>query len=136
MRRARTRSSDAGDSDDVRVLLELDREYQAAVARSDAEGMARILSEDFVLVTGSGRRFDKADLLREATEGKIVYDRQDDESPDVRVWGDTATITALLTASGREEGKPFHYRVWFTDTYVRTPKGWKYVRGQSGERLT
>jgi hypothetical protein len=36
-------------------------------ARSDAEGVARILSDDLVLVTGTGHHFDKPGLLREAT---------------------------------------------------------------------
>jgi hypothetical protein len=35
-------------------------------------------------------------LLNEAREGKTVYERQEDSEQTVRVWGDTAVITALL----------------------------------------
>ncbi len=62
-------------------------------------------------------------------------DRQDDSAQTVRVWGDTAVITAKLWAKGSESGKPFEYHVWFSDTYARTPTGWRYVFGQSGMRL-
>ena len=24
----------------------------------------------------------------------------------------------------------YHYKLWFSDTYVRTPDGWKYAFGQ------
>jgi hypothetical protein len=47
------------------------------------------------------------------------------------VWGDGAVITAKLWEKGTENGKPFDYTLWFTDTYVRTATGWRYVFGQS-----
>ncbi|MFZ0830584.1 MAG: nuclear transport factor 2 family protein [Thermoplasmata archaeon] len=116
-------------------VARLDDEYQAAVAKSDATAMDRILTDDFLLVTGSGKTFTKADLLAEARDGRVIYQRQDDSEKTVRVWGDTAVVTALLWAQGTEDGKPFEYRVWFSDTYVRTPAGWRYAHGQSGNRL-
>ena len=97
--------------------------------------MDRILADDFVLVVGSGKVYTKADLLEEARNGRVVYERQDDAEQTVRVWGDTAVVTALLTAKGKEGTKAVEYRVWFSDTYVRFPRGWRYVFGQSGGRL-
>jgi len=32
---------------------------------------------------------------------------------------------------GTSDGKQFEYKLWFSDTYVRTTKGWQYVFGQS-----
>ena len=117
------------------MVAQLDTEYQSAVKRNDAATMDRILADDFVLVVGSGKVFSKEDLLEEARSGRIVYERQDDAQRTVRVWEDTAVVTALLTARGKEAGKPLGYRVWFSDTYVRLPGGWRYVFGQSGVRL-
>jgi len=122
-------------SEDARTVAQLDTDYQAAVARNDAATMDRILADDFVLVVGTGKVYTKADLLEEARSGRIVYDRQDDAEQTVRVWGDTAVVTALLTAKGREGRRVVDYRVWFSDTYVRFPDGWRYVLGQSGVRL-
>ena len=62
--------------------------------------MDRILADDFVLVTGRGTTFTKADLLEEARDGKMVYERQEELEQFVRVWGDTAVVTALLWAKG------------------------------------
>jgi hypothetical protein len=53
----------------------------------------------------------------------------------VRVLGDTAVVTALLRLKGSNEGVPFDRRLWFSDTYVRTPAGWKYFFGQASLRL-
>ena len=53
----------------------------------------------------------------------------------MRVWGDTAVVTARLWLKGTSEGKPFERRLWFSDTYVRTKCGWRYVFGQASLAL-
>ena len=116
---------------DRTLVSALDTEYQAAVKKNDVLTMERLLADDFALVTGSGKTYTKADLLEESRSGRIIYEHQEDTAQTVRVWGDTATITAKLWAKGTDNGKPFDYTVWFTDTYVRYPAGWRYVFGQS-----
>jgi uncharacterized protein (TIGR02246 family) len=120
-----------GPTDDAATVAALDEEYQQAVKRNDAETMARILADDFVLVTGRGTVFDKNDLVGEARRGAAVYEQQDVETRQVRVWGDTAVVTALLWIKGTREGRPIDYRLWYSDTYVRTADGWRYVLGQA-----
>ena len=122
-------------SDDESIVAALDTEYQEAVKKNDAATMDRILADDFVLVTGNGRVYTKADLLKEAAEKNMIYEHQEDYNQTVRVWGDTAVVTALLWAKGTYRGEPFDYKVWFSDTYVRAPSGWRYVLGQSSLRL-
>lgn len=120
-----------GLSSDQSTITTLDGEYQAAVKSNDVVVMNRILTGDFVLVTGSGKTYTKADLLNEARSGRMHYEHQDDTDQTVRVWGDTAVITAKLWEQGTNDGKPFDYTVWFSDTYIRTPAGWRYVFGQA-----
>lgn len=121
---------------DERTVAALDTEYQAAVKNNDADTMDRILADDFVLVRGSGQTYTKADLLRAARAGRFHYEHQEDSEQTVRVWGQTAVVTARLWAKGTDEGKPFEYVVWFSDTYARTPAGWRYVLGQASLPLT
>jgi ketosteroid isomerase-like protein len=120
---------------DEKLVSALDTEYQEAVKNNDVEVMGRILADDFVLVTGDGTVYTRADLLNEAADKTVIYKRQEDSNQTVRIWGDTAVVTALLWASGTDRGKPFDYKVWFSDTYVRTAGGWRYVFGQSSLRL-
>ena len=121
----------ASAADDRNLVAALDTQYQTAVKKNDASTMDRILADDFILVTGSGKTCTKADLLEEARTGRIVYEHQEDSAQTVRIWGDTAVVTAKLWEKGTENGKPFDYTVWFSDTYVRTATGWRYVFGQS-----
>lgn len=115
----------------------LDTEYQVAVERNDAETMERILHERFVLVLGTGRTYTREDLLDSARTRRITYERQveDEGTQTVRVWGDTAVVTARFWLKGVKEGEAFDRRLWFSDTYVRTPTGWRYVFGQASLKL-
>jgi ketosteroid isomerase-like protein len=126
---------DASALEDQNAVAALDTEYQAAVQRNDAATMDRLLADDFVLVTGTGRVVTKSDLLVEARSHDVIYERQEDSDPVVRVWGDTAVITALLWSKGTDKGKPFEYKLWFSDTYIRTPTGWKYAFAQASMRF-
>jgi ketosteroid isomerase-like protein len=117
--------------DDRKTVADLDKQYQLAVKNNDEATMSKILADDFVLVTGRGQTATKADLLRSARERTVAWEQQDELEQHVRVWGDTAVVTALLWLKGTRAGKPFDYKLWFSDTYVRTPAGWKYVLGQA-----
>jgi ketosteroid isomerase-like protein len=124
-----------GSDEDRRAVSALDTQFQAAVKRNDVEGMNRILADDYILVTSSGRTQTKIDLLNEARAGKTTYERQEDTSQTVRLWGDTAVVTAKLLAKGTDGEKAFDVSLWFSDTYVKTPVGWKYVFGQAACHL-
>lgn len=110
----------------------LDLEYQAAVKRNDADTMDRIVHEQFYLVSGSGRVVDRNQLIAGARNKDYTYEIQDEVpgSQTVRVWGDTAVVTAKLRVKGVGKKGPFDQTLWFSDTYVRTPKGWRYAFAQ------
>jgi len=115
------------------IVAELDRNYQAAVKRNDAEAMDRILHPQFELVLGDGRRANRTHLLDLARNKTITYELQDEEagSQTVIVAGDTAIVTAKLLLKGIARGEPIDRTLWFSDTYVRTPSGWRYLFGQA-----
>ena len=124
----------AAPSDDAHTVAALDTEFQAAVKRNDAATIRRIQADDMILVTGRGAVFTKADHVNAAENKERIYEIQDElpGTQTVRVWGDTAVVTALLHLKGAaKDGKAFDYKLWFSDTYVRTAAGWKYAFGQA-----
>ena len=123
---------------DRRAVAALDTEYQAAVGRNDAETMARIHHENMFLVLSNGTVVTGKQLEQRARDKSTRYEQQIevDDSQVVRVWGDTAVVTAKLWLKGtRPSGEAFDYKLWFSDTYVRTPTGWRYAFGQAGAPL-
>lgn len=128
----------ASPDEDRRAVAALDTAYQAAVERNDAPAMAAILHPDMILVVGAGQVFSGEDLLRLAREEEFIYERQveDEGTQTVRLYGaDTAIVTARLWLKGTRQGQPFDRRLWFSDTYVRTPEGWRYAFGQASMDL-
>lgn len=118
---------------DRQAVAVADREYQAAVKRNDAATLDRIMHDDFVLILGSGKTFTRDQLLASAVSGAYTYEQQDeiDGTQIVRVWGDTAVVTALLWVKGTHNDEAFDRKLWFSDTYVRTADGWRYALGQA-----
>jgi ketosteroid isomerase-like protein len=125
--------------DDAKTVAALDTEYQAAVERNDAAAMDRILHPDFVLVLGNGKTVSRAALIESARNKDVIYEKQVEVagSQQVRLYGrDTATVTACLWIKYPDAKQELHeYKVWFTDTYVRTPHGWRYAFGMASLHL-
>jgi len=119
------------------IVAQLDTELQAAVKVNDVQTMERILGDDMVLILGNGSINTRAQLLREARGKSYVYERQEEDAgtQTVRVWGGTAVVTARLWVRGVSGGKPFDQHLWFSDVYVHTAKGWRYIFGQASLHL-
>ena len=118
---------------DEQTVARLDTLYHSAVKANDVAIMDEILADDFVLVTDRGASLTKADLIKEAREKRTIYEHQEEEegTQKVRIWRDTAVVTVLLKIKGTRDQNPFDYKVWFSETYVRTATGWRYVFGQA-----
>src|SRR4030095_15527229 len=96
---------------DEQTVVRLDAVYQSAVKANDVAIMDEILADDFVLVTDRGASLTKADLIKEAQEKRTIYENQEVEegTQKVRIWRDTAVVTALLRIKGTKDQNPFDY---------------------------
>jgi ketosteroid isomerase-like protein len=133
-------NASAAKDDPVTIVAALDTEYQAAVERNDWQTMDRILHPDFTLVLGNGKSYSRAELNESARDKHIEYEKQVEMpgTQTVRLFGnDTATVTALLWLKGtrKSDASTFEYKLWFSDTYVRSKDGWRYAFGQASLRL-
>jgi len=90
--------------------------------------MDQILADDFVLVTGRGKVFSKADLIESARKKEVTYERQDEEHGTQKVkCGRHRSRHCSPLDQGGAGRQTADYKLWFSDTYVRTPTGWRYV---------
>jgi ketosteroid isomerase-like protein len=124
--------------DDRKAVAALDTEYQAAVERNDVATIERIHHPNMTLVLSNGTVVPGKQIEQAARDKARTYERQVevDNSQVVRVIDDTAVVTAKLWLKGtRQNGEAFDYKLWFSDTYVRTPTGWRYFFGQAGAPL-
>jgi ketosteroid isomerase-like protein len=131
----------AGDrlEQDRKTVYDLDVQYQAAVERNDPETMSRIHHDDMVLVLSNGTIVTGAQLEKAARDKARTYDKQVvvDDSRVVRLAGDTAVVTAKLWLKGvrASNNEAFDYKLWFSDTYVRTPAGMEVFLRPGGSAI-
>lgn len=121
-------------TEDEKTIAQLDRDYQRAVKNHDLATIKRIHADDMILVLGSGKVMTGAQLEDNARQAAVKYEQQDEieGTQKVRVWGDTAVVTALLWLKGSDATRgEFDYRLWFSDTYVRIGDRWRYAFGQA-----
>jgi ketosteroid isomerase-like protein len=123
---------------DRKAVAALDTEYQAAVERNDAVTIERIHDENMILVLSNGTVVTGKQLEQRARENTTKFEQQVevDNSQVVRVWGDTAVVTAKLWLKGtRPGGEAFDYKLWFSDTYVPDADRLALRFGQAGAPL-
>jgi ketosteroid isomerase-like protein len=125
--------------EDEKAVFQLDVEYQHAIKVHDVATIKRIHADDMILILGNGTVRTGADLEENARKRTQTYEKREviEGTRKVRVWGDTAVVTALLWLKGTGPGDaPFDYKLWFSDTYVRIDGRWRYAFGQASLPLS
>ena len=116
---------------DEREVLETSRAWARAIVGNDAAAIARFVSDDWVLVDGTGvgprERF-----LSLVGSGELTHSAMDvvEGTERLRIHGDTAVHTTRVRNTAQYRGAEFPADEWTTDVYVRTPGGWICVLSQ------
>ena len=118
--------------DDTAALLEKQtQEMCNAVAVGDARVWDRYLDDRVVIRTEDGMLHDKAGTLKDlqplpaGVSGRIVV-----VYFVARVHNDTAVTTYTLDEHENYHGHSLHCRYLATDTWMKTPSGWRLVASQ------
>jgi ketosteroid isomerase-like protein len=117
--------------DDGPRLRTLERELNRAIAQRDTKRVDEILTDDWVLVTGTGRMKTKQDVLNEIVLPDLEFLDNDSRDVMVRVWGDTAVITGTLHQRYRLRGQQQEVTLRYTDTWTRAGDSWRQVSGHA-----
>ena len=107
-------------------LVALSKAWMQAIATNRAEDIAPFMTDDWQLITLEAGPISKEHFLGAIASGGLVHDDMHSvDDPCVRLYGDSAVIIARVQNHGRYAEVPFQYDEWSTDTYVRTPDGWR-----------
>lgn len=112
-------------------LIQIERDWCAAITKKDSAVLARILADDYMSVGSRGGTSTKASELANL-KGPDPLSSCVNTNFKVRVYGDAAVVTGLSTQSGTNKGVAFKDRqVLWTDTFIRKDGRWQCVAGQS-----
>jgi ketosteroid isomerase-like protein len=116
---------------DQDVLMQLERDWDAAFHRRDAAFLDSVLAPDFVATYAEGQRADRDTELKHAREFNQQIDSSVLDDFNIKVYGDTAVVLFTQTMTGPSKGKPLTLKFRYMDVFVLQDGRWQCVRSQS-----
>ena len=120
-----------GDQESMRQILDLERQSKDAAVHRDADFSQRTLADDYVAITPLGQVITKADTVAARKSGQLRYESIEISDMVVRVYGNTAVVTARADVKGRDLGEEFNGPYRFTRIWVRRNGQWLAVSYQA-----
>jgi ketosteroid isomerase-like protein len=124
-------SIDSADQATIREIVEMERQAKEASIRRDADFSQRTLAEDYVAITPLGQVTTKQDTVSARKSGQLRYDTINVSDMVVRVYGDTAVVTARADVKGHQLGEDFSGPYRYTRIWVRRTGRWQAVSYQA-----
>jgi ketosteroid isomerase-like protein len=126
--RAQSPSGEAADPEAIkREVLKVEQEQDEAVAKSDVKVLDRIWADGLVYTTPTGELVTKAQHLADFRSGVRKFDTMKHDNFHVRVYGDTAVLTARSTSTLHYKGQVSVGPRVFTNVYVKMDGRWQLV---------
>jgi ketosteroid isomerase-like protein len=111
-------------------LTSLEKEFSKAIVSNNAKAIEAFLASDWVIIDPDRGVIDKDRFLGVIESGALTHEAMDSEDFRVRVYGDTAVVTALTRTKGKFMGQDFSTQERATDVFVRQDGRWRCVISQ------
>ena len=119
------------DEEIVREIVDLERQAKEAALKRDAAFSEKTLAEDYVAISPLGQVINKADTIAARKTAQLRYESIEVSEMVVRLYGNTAVVTARAEVKGRELGEEFSGPYRFTRIWVRRSGRWMTVSYQA-----
>jgi ketosteroid isomerase-like protein len=116
---------------DLRELTQLVDDINAAVVKVDMAFLERVLHKDYVHHGQNGMIENRTQYLENRKNGRVTYESLVANDVKVRVYGDTAIVTYLSTAKGKDPLGVIDDQRSFTRVFVRHDGRWQQVQSQA-----
>ena len=108
-------------------LIRVAHDWDRAMVGNDADAIGAFMADDWVIVGSDGRIGEKAAFLALVKSGDLAHDVMTSEDFRVRVYGDTAVVTARGVSGGRYRGQAFREEERSSSVFVRQEGRWRCV---------
>ena len=108
-------------------LLKLEKAFAQAIVTNDLEAIGRLVTDDWIIIDPNGEIVDRTRFFEVIKSGALTHDMMESEDFRVRVYGDSAVVTAITSAKGKFTGQEFSTRERATDVFVKRDGRWLCV---------
>jgi ketosteroid isomerase-like protein len=123
-------ASNSNDQEMIRQVVELERQSKDAAIKRDVGFVERTLADDYVSIGPLGQVASKADTITARRTAQLHYDSIEVSEMVVRLYGNTAIVTARAEVKGRDLGEDFSGPYRFTRVWVKRNGQWQAVSYQ------
>jgi ketosteroid isomerase-like protein len=111
-------------------VLKIEKEFSEAIVKNDAEAVGRFLADDWIIIDPDGGIIDKATFLAVIKSGTLTHEMMESDDARVRIYGNTAMVTALTKTKGKFSGQVFTTQERATDIFVKQNGRWQIALSQ------
>ncbi len=108
-------------------LLKLEKEFAEAIVRNDLESIGRLVTDDWIIIDPNGEIVDRPRFFEVIKSGALMHDLMESEDFRVRVYGDSAVVSAVTRSKGKFMGQEFSTQERATDVFVKRDGRWQCV---------
>jgi len=113
--------------DDRAELARLEKVWNDAYLRGDADSLNQLLADDLVVQMSEMRVLNKADSIAIVRSGRVKFQRYETSEVKIQVYDDAAVVTGLLQRTRNASGQVAEDKYRFTKVYVRKAGKWMVV---------
>ena len=111
-------------------LLKVEKGFVDAIAKNDLEAIERFITDDWIIINADGGIIDRERFLEVIKSGTLTHQMMESDDMRVRVYGDSAVVSALTRSKGKFMGQEFTTHERSTDVFVRRDGQWRCVLTQ------
>ena len=108
-------------------LTAVTHEWDLAMVRNDAEAIGRYMADDWTIIGSNGSIGDKATFLALVKSGTLSHDVMESDDVNVRVYSETAVVTARGVSGGQYQGRAFREVERVSCVFVKQEGRWRCV---------
>jgi ketosteroid isomerase-like protein len=108
-------------------LIGVAHAWDSAMVTNDPEAIGSYMADDWTIIGPDGSVGDKAAFLELVRLGELTHNVMESHDLKVRVYGDTAVVTARGVSGGQYQGESFYLVERASCVFVREQSRWRCV---------
>lgn len=105
-------------------LLQVVIHWDDAIARNDLAEMEKYMSDDWVIVGSGSGITTRAAFLDSIINGDLVHTKMSTEETRIKIYDNSAVVTARGVSEGVYKGQTFSFDEWSTSVFILKDGCW------------
>ena len=111
-------------------LAKVEAEFANAIVKNSPEEIRQFVSDDWIIINADGGIIDRQRFLEVIKSGTLTHEMMESDDMRVRIYGDSAVVSAVTRSKGKFMGQEFTTHERSTDIFVRRDGQWRCVLTQ------